>query len=236
MCKIVDFHSHILPGIDDGSPSVEVSIEMLRMEAQQGIRHVVATPHFYANHDTPERFLARRNEAEERLREAMEGFDDLPDIHIGAEVHFFSGISESDILSELTIDKKSSILLEMPYAPWTEKMYREMEGIYVRQGITPIIAHVDRYIRPLKTHGIPRRLEELPVLVQANANFFLRTSTRGMALKMLRANRIHLLGSDCHNLTSRQPNLGPAVQRIVQSLGANWIEQISACQDVILFD
>lgn len=236
MCKIVDFHSHILPGIDDGSPSVEASIEMLRMEARQGIRHVVATPHFYANHDSPARFLARRNEAEARLREAMEAVPDLPTISIGAEVHFFSGISESDILSELTIDKKSSMLLEMPHTPWTEKMYREMEEIYIRQGITPIIAHVDRYIRPLKTYGIPKRLEALPVLVQANANFFLRTSTRGMALKMLKANRIHLLGSDCHNLTTRQPNLGPAVQRIEQSLGSNWIEQISACQDMILFD
>ena len=50
---MVDFHSHILPGIDDGSASLEESIELLKREAEQGINHVVATPHFYAQHDTP---------------------------------------------------------------------------------------------------------------------------------------------------------------------------------------
>ena len=64
MSAVIDFHSHVLPGIDDGSPSVEASVEMLRMEAEQGIRHVVATPHFYPRHDTPEHFLRRRAEAE----------------------------------------------------------------------------------------------------------------------------------------------------------------------------
>ena len=64
MNKIIDFHSHILPGIDDGSESVEQSIAMLRMEAEQGITHVVATPHFYPRHDTPQRFLQRRKDAD----------------------------------------------------------------------------------------------------------------------------------------------------------------------------
>lgn len=49
MNGIMDFHSHILPGIDDGSASLEESIAMLRMEAEQGITHVIATPHFYAS-------------------------------------------------------------------------------------------------------------------------------------------------------------------------------------------
>ena len=73
MSKCVDFHSHILPSIDDGSRSVEESIGMLRAMAKQGITHVVATPHFYPQHDTPERFLKRRAEAEAALREAMVG-------------------------------------------------------------------------------------------------------------------------------------------------------------------
>ena len=69
MREIIDFHSHILPGIDDGSRNVEESIALLRKEAEQGITHVIATPHFYPQHDTPERFLKRRNEAETVLRE-----------------------------------------------------------------------------------------------------------------------------------------------------------------------
>ena len=70
MGGIIDFHSHILPGIDDGSRSVEESIALLQKEAEQGISHVVATPHFYPQLDTPERFLKRRAEAEAALRDS----------------------------------------------------------------------------------------------------------------------------------------------------------------------
>ena len=99
MNTVTDFHSHILPGIDDGSASLQESIAMLKMEAEQGIRHVVATPHFYPRHDSPERFLSRRDDAEARLREEMEKYPWLPSLEIGAEVYFFRGISESDVLS-----------------------------------------------------------------------------------------------------------------------------------------
>lgn len=223
---VTDFHSHILPGIDDGSSSVEESINMLHMEAEQGIACVAATPHFYARYDDPELFLQRREDAFRKLQAAMTQHERLPRILLGAEVHYFQGVSDSEVLSRLTIAEKGCILIEMPPAPWTEQMYRELEWIYTKQGLTPVIAHLDRYISPLKTYGIPGRLEELPVLVQANASFFLRRSTAAFALRLLRQGRIHLLGSDCHNMTNRAPNLGPAVQRIVSKLGNTTLEQL----------
>lgn len=235
MSAIIDFHSHILPGIDDGSKSLKESLSMLELEAEQEIRYVVATPHFYAQHDDPERFLRKRKAAEEQLREALEVRRDLPAISVGAEVYFFSGMSHSDILPYLTIGEKRCILIEMPNAPWSESMYRELAEIRDRRDLIPIIAHVDRYISPFRTYGIPERLEQLPVLVQANASFFLNRKTRGMAMKMLREDRIHLLGSDCHNLSSRLPNLGPAVELIEQRFGSEMIEQIVSYQDVIGF-
>lgn len=231
---VTDFHSHILPGIDDGSKSVEESIAMLKMEAEQGVTHVVATPHFYAHHDTPQRFLARRERAENRLREEMARHQGLPELSVGSEIYYFPGISDSDILKQLTIDKKRCILLEMPVSPWSDSMFREMADIQTKQGLTPIIAHVDRYISPFRTHRIPERLAQLPVYVQANASFFLRPSTRRMALRMLQANRIHLLGSDCHNMSSRLPNLGPAVQIIENRLGEGATERICSFEAEIL--
>lgn len=115
-------------------------------------------------------------------------------------------------------------------------MYREIEDIRAKQGITPIIAHVDRYIGPFKTYRIPERLEQLPVLVQANAGFFLHGSTRRMALRMLRNDQIHLLGSDCHNLTTRVPNLEAALQTIERHLGADPAERIARYQSEVLAD
>jgi protein-tyrosine phosphatase len=233
MKPVTDCHSHILPNADDGSRSVEESLSMLRLEAGQGIRRVVATPHFYAHHDSPERFFRRREEAWKKLREAMGDDPLLPKVELAAEVHFFAGMSDSKVISELTFPGKSYMLLEMPPAPWTESMYREMEEIFVKRGITPIIAHIDRYIGPFRTHGILKRLEELPVLVQANAEFFLQRGTSRMALRMLKEGRIHLLGSDCHGVKSRTPNLGQALELIEQRLGASSMRGIHTTEKMI---
>ena len=167
---IVDFHSHVLPGIDDGSRSVEESLEMLRMEYVQGIDRVVATPHFYAHRDTMEHFLQKRQAATDLLKEAAIKSSEFPEVLVGAEVYYFRGISNSEQTLGLTIEGKSCILIEMPYAEWTESMYQELETIYMRFGITPIIAHIDRYIRPFHARNILNRLAELPVLIQANAD------------------------------------------------------------------
>ena len=164
----------------------------------------------------------------------MAKYSGLPEISVGAEVSFFRGMSESEILPQLTIREKRYILIEMPPAPWTDAVYRELEGIWEKRGITPIIAHIDRYIGPFRTYRIPQRLAEMPVLVQANADFFLNRSTAGMALKMLKADQIQLLGSDCHNMSSRKPNLGAAVQRIARKLGQDALSRICGYESQIL--
>lgn len=228
--EIIDFHSHILPGIDDGSKSAEQSIAMLRSEAAQGIRHVVATPHFYAMHHKPEEFLQKRDQAEDVLRREMEKYPDLPKVSIGAEVYYFSGIAESQVLPKLAIEGTNYILVEMPMSPWTQRMYKDLENIWRKQDLVPIVAHVDRYIAPLRTYGIPKRLAELPVLVQANAEFFLQRSTKNMALRLLKQGCIHLLGSDCHNLKDRSPNLGQAVTLIDRKLGSRILDAIAEHQ------
>lgn len=223
---ITDFHTHILPKVDDGSGSMKESIAMLQMEAKQGIGRVIATPHFYAHHDTPERFLSRRQAAYDRLLPEMDKHDGLPELLLGAEVYFFPGISESEILRELTVTGTQTILIEMPKAHWTDRMYRELEDIRSKQGLTPVVAHIDRYIAPFATHGIPDKLAQLPVLVQANAEFFIKKSTRALAMKLLKADKIHLLGSDSHNMQSRTPNLGDAIQIIRNKLGDAPLERI----------
>lgn len=234
MNRAVDFHSHILPRMDDGSASPEESIAMLRLSAEQGIGHIVATPHFRPRHDSLEGFLEMRRRREGQLREEMAKYSGLPQLSMGAEVQYFRGISESDFLEKLTISGKRCILIELPPAPWPETVYRELGEIRARQGIVPVIAHVDRYIGPFRTYDIPRRLAELPVLVQANAEFFLRRSTSSMALKMLKSGQIHLLGSDCHNMSARKPNLGPALQLIQRKLDREALSRIHSYEQMLL--
>ena len=229
MHRIIDFHSHILPFVDDGSGSLEESVAMLWMEAEQGIGHVIATPHFDPRQDTPERFLKRRAEAETIVRREMQAHAGMPELSVGAEVFYFPGISHCDVIREFAIAGTKSILIEMPSSPWEETMYRELEQLYSKQGLLPIIAHVDRYIGRFRDYGIPERLAQLPVLVQANGGFFLKKSTGAMALRMLKKNQIHLLGS-------RPPNLCKTLERIRTRLGEGAVDAICGWQQYALQD
>ena len=115
----------------------------------------------------------------------------------------------------------------MPDSDWSESMYSELESIYYQRGITPIIAHMDRYISPFRTRKIPEKFSKMPVLVQANASFFLKGGlTSKLALKLLKEDKIQLLGSDCHNLTKRPPKLGLAAEVIRKKLGEEYLERI----------
>ena len=232
---MIDFHSHILPGIDDGSDSVETSLSMLRMEAEQGVRKVVATPHFYARYQSPEEFLRKREASEKALRKAMAGEKDLPELCVGAEVYFFRGISESEFLPKMAIKGTNCVMIEMPPAPWEEAIYRELIRIREKTGLIPVIAHMDRYIGPFRTFRIPEHLAELPVLVQANGDFFLNRPTAGLAMKLVKRGRIHLLGSDCHNLSSRKPNVGLAMEQILRKSG-HGIQEKFARYEAIVFE
>ena len=231
---LTDFHSHVLPGMDDGSADVTMSLEMLRREGMRGIARVVATPHFYARYEDPQRFLQRREQAEQKLRAAMAEQSDMPELLMGAEVYYFRGIAESEILPKLTIRGTNSILVELPSGRWDDGICRDLTDIWEKRGLTPIVAHIDRYIRPLQTHGIPKLLQQLPVLVQANAEFFLDRTTASMAMKLLKADQIQLLGSDCHNLTDRKPNLAEAIQRIETKLGRGPIEKLLSYETLAL--
>lgn len=212
MITVTDMHTHVLPGIDDGSGSLQESLAMLRASAAQGVKLVAATPHFDPRRDTPERFLSRRDRAAEKLLNAVE--PNMPRLILGAEVCYFRGISECEQLPLLTLEGGKALLLELPLAPWPREIWQELALFQSRTGIIPIIAHVERYFGLLYNRDVPDRLCELPVLMQANSNFFLRKFTAPMALRLLREDKIQLLGSDCHGARGRKPNMGSAMERI----------------------
>ncbi len=234
MSNIVDFHTHILPRMDDGSNSSECSLAMLRAEYEQGIRRVVLTPHFYADHDSPKRFLERRDASEKRLLEVADGVTDLPKIYVGAEVHYFDGMSDSEHIRDLAIRGTDHVLVEMPMSRWSDRMLRELEDIYQKCKLTPIIAHVDRYVTPLGVKGPFERLADLPVKVQVNSSFFLNVFSRKNALKLLADKKIHLLGSDCHNMGNRAPDLDKALRFIRRKLGEDAVAYINSQENKII--
>lgn len=216
---MIDFHMHVLPGMDDGSGNVFVSLAMLEKSAEQGIKTVAATPHFYAQENSPAQFLERRQRAADTLMNAM-GDEDWtpPRLLLGAEVHFFDGMSAVADMEKLCLEGTNFLLLEMPFVHWSDRMLREVDEL-IRRGIEPVAAHIERYMRiqPEKTMNA---FLEKDVLIQANANFFIFRKTERRALKMLKNAQIHFLGSDAHDITSRPPNLGYARDIIEDKLGS----------------
>ncbi len=235
MKSVVDFHTHILPCMDDGSPSVETSLEMLRAEASQGVGTVVLTPHFYPDKERPEDFLKRRAESLATLERAIaESGESLPRLLLGAEVKYFEGMSDCEYLSSLAISDTDLIMIEMPFSRWTKRMLSELSEIHGKKGLVPIIAHIDRYIGRFHSCVSFDSLASLPVTVQMGTDFFVRRSTRKRAIKTFKCGIVHLLGSDAHNMSSRRPNIDKAIEILVGALGDGAVDYINSVENDIL--
>lgn len=221
---MIDWHSHILPAMDDGSRDVAESISMMEAQASQGVDTVIATPHFYANDESVEDFVNRRNAALAILQAQLP--EGAPKILPGAEVRYYQGISHMEDLKALRIEGSKLLLLEMPMSVWTEYMVRELIELSGKRSIQIVLAHVERYFRWQKP-TVWNRLLESGILMQANTTFFTTLATKRRALSLLQEGAIHLIGSDCHNLTSRPPQLGKAFELIQRKLGDDYIRQIN---------
>lgn len=216
---MIDFHSHVLPKMDDGPKSLRESLEMLSLCFQQGVDAVVSTSHFYADREDPRAFLLRRNRRLQALQEAMLCSTEVyPRMIPGAEVLYFPGISQAREVAELSIAGRA-ILIEPPMAPWSDDMLDEIVCLGENFGRKPVVAHVDRYMRMLGDNGLIDRVLERGLLVQVNGSYFLDEKRQKAAIRNLKKGKIHLLGSDCHNLFDRAPNLGP-VRRAIRWAGA----------------
>lgn len=214
--EFYDLHCHFLPGMDDGCKTPEESVRLLEEQYRQGCRGVAATPHYYAV-ESIENFLMRRKKAAGRLLAELKARKPaaIPNICFGAEVAFRETLENEQELERLCYGKSRYLLLEMPFTPWTDRTVRGVERIISMMGITPVIAHVERYAGIADQCYIDA-LMNLNVLVQLNAENFAGGGKERKALRMIREGNIQILGTDSHNMTSRPPNMGKALRSLEQ--------------------
>ena len=222
---MIDWHSHILPGMDDGSRDPHESIAMLEALESQGVDTVIATPHFYANKESVETFLNRRRKSYSLLFEktAKQNVRVL----CGSEVKFYPGISRMEELQKLTIENTNLLLLEMPFKRWTNHTIGELIELANIRGLKIILAHIERYL-PMQDRNTIERLAERGILMQVNGSFFEKLGTRQKAIRLLRMGRVQFVGSDCHNMTTRPPRISPAYRLIRKKLGEQFAQQMNA--------
>jgi len=203
---LIDVHTHILPGIDDGAKTKEVSFEMLQREKEQGVRTVVATPHYYGRRHSPEAFLEKRQKAFDLIKEKAEELG--IEIRLGAEVYFTEdGVVSNRALEKLSIEGTKYILIELPWnEKWTDKLWRRLDTFMAQTEKTPIIAHVERYAEIRKNPVYLSLLADMGCLIQVNTGAFLEENVANMTKMMLKKGLVHCLGTDAHNLEDRAPN------------------------------
>lgn len=228
---MTDLHTHILPGMDDGVQSMSEAVEMLRIQAEQGVDTVALTPHFYGHSESIEDFLARREEAWKKLSSAVQG-QTCPSMILGAEVAWMPDISRWPDLERLCYQNTKMLLIELPTSPWTGDVFTQLYGIENRRGIMPVIAHVDRYLRTQSRRNL-YKLFATGYPLQVSAAAVLNFATRRRALELLKYCD-GLLISDCHNLETRPPSLGAAMAMVEKKLGTQMVREIVAMTTDIL--
>ena len=219
--RIIDFHSHVLPGIDDGSRNTEISKAMLEETYRRRIRKLVATPHFYPSRMEKESFLSRR-EAAVRTLLSIYDKDTMPTLYLGAEVAYYPAIASTDGIRDLCIVGTDTLLVEMPFDRWSNADIDSILELRNTLSLSVVIAHIERYASYQKKDTLPYLVEN-GIFIQSNGEYFTSFGTRREALKLLEKGYIHVLGSDMHDTSSRPQNLDEAKDEIRKHLGVEYL-------------
>lgn len=223
---MIDFHSHLLPKMDDGAESVEESIALLQIELDQGVTRIVATPHYYPHKESVADFIRRREASYGLLSNALAaGNKGYPEIVLGAEVYLESGLADQENISDLCIGNSNAVLIELPYGKWEDWCIYEIYKLIAAQNMVPVLAHLERYKEQLKTKKA-KEILNLDVMVQVNAESFLTFPERQVIKKWIGTERVDVLGSDTHHVKSRTCKMKAAAELIKKKYGTAMLETI----------
>ena len=221
---MIDIHHHLLFGLDDGSPDLETSVAMAEMAADDGITHIVCTPH--SNH----RYHFDPAINAERLAELQQRLDGRLTLGLGCDFHLsYDNIEDAfQNRTKYTINQKQYLLVEFADLMIPQRIadtFYEMK----MADMHPIITHPERN-HTIQRH--PNRMVEWlreGCLVQVTASSltgrFGRTA-QAMAFDYLDKNWVHIIATDAHNLTSRPPLMREAYRIIEEKYGLETAERL----------
>ena len=192
-----DLHTHILPDVDDGARSMEMALELLRWQKQQGVERVILTPHFYSLREESVRFLERRNAAWNSLLSRWDK-DTMPQLKLGAEVHYSAQLIELD-LRNLCLGDSRYLLLELSDTV-TPAHIEQVICRMLQQSVTPILAHIERcyYFRQEPDRLL--RLIKIGALAQVSTASLDDREDKGFSKSCLQNRMAQIVASDIHNL------------------------------------
>jgi protein-tyrosine phosphatase len=221
---VVDSHSHIIPEVDDGPKTWEMAEQMCHMAAEDGIEHMVATPHSNHRYHYDREYLSRTlNTLQARIGNRLE-------LSLGCDFHL-SYENVEDALTHparYTIGQTKYLLVELSNYSVPPSVSDSLMRLADR-GLAPILTHPER--NPILQKS-PQRVMEWAaagVVIQATASAFTGNwgeSTRRTALWLLENNAVHVLASDAHNTEHRSPGLSAARTSVAEICGREIAEAL----------
>lgn len=199
---MIDFHSHILPNVDDGSSSFEMSLEMINNSIQEGVKSICATPHFISGE-----YEIQKEEYIKKITALQEHFKNKGiNICSGLELYINPDLPRLFHEDKLWgLNNSRYVLVELPmrdFPIYTEKVFYDLR----LQGLIPILAHPERNFGIMKNLDLLINLIEQGNLAQMNAGSLIGSYGKDIKLfaeKLVEMNLIHVLGSDGHNNKNR---------------------------------
>ncbi len=213
---MIDTHSHLLPGIDDGAATLEESVALARQAAAVGVREIVCTPHLRLPDDPA------GDQAADILPVVQAALDaaGIPILlHLGYELGFsFAAGLEPEQLARYTIGASSAILVEIPHVGWPPLAERNVHR-WRLQGFIPILAHPERCDRAQRDPSLVETLLRMGAVAQGTTPSLMGLfgpASRRLLLRLLAGGGLSLLASDTHFGRSSGRDLRAATHRLLQ--------------------
>lgn len=227
MKRYIDMHCHILPHVDDGAADMEETVKMLKEAYKDGIRYMIATPHFHPKRGsaTPLAVL----EQVRLVREEAKKIDEKFKIFMGNEIYFGQDVPE--LLAQrkiLTMNGSNYILVE--FSPSVEEIYIKQSLQQMKMcGYEVILAHVERYECIKNDISIAEYLYDMGIHLQVNAGSIIGNSGRSVkkfVKELLEAEMVFCVGTDAHDHKKRVPHMHKAAHYVEKKYGEEYARRI----------
>lgn len=206
---MIDIHSHVLFGMDDGSEDMSESVEMCLMAYENNITDIIATPHMHPQRDF-DSFIEQRDNRIALLNEGMRQEGIELTIHPGCEFFMDEDIFYYEHLERLTLNNSGYLLVEFDFhTPSFTAVGRYLE-VVLAAGLTPVVAHVERYELFQKRPSEIRTVLGMGCLLQVNASSLCGQGgrkDRHLGLELVNSGVAHFISTDAHSSRYRTPEL-----------------------------
>lgn len=234
---MIDIHSHILPGIDDGALTMEEAISMARLAVDEGIKKVIATPH----HQNGRFFNSKQDilEKVEELNDVLQRENIPLEVLPGQEIRIYGSLLDDfDKGDILTLNHTNYLFVELPsgHIPrYTERLLFEIQ----LKRMTPIIVHPERNAEILKN---PERLLNfikkgaLTQLTAGSVTGHFGKKVQKFSMQLIEANSIHFIASDAHNTSTRSFHMRQSISQVYKEFGSQVVYYFQENAELLVRD